>query len=992
MKAKRLIAFMLTLCMVVTAIMTVTVPVVQAEEAVATEFSDVSEDASYFEAVRVLNSLGIILGYPDGTFLPNKAVTRAEFTTLLIRAMDMEELAKQSYVASQMPFTDCVNEGISYAFPNILFAYNKGIIKGMDATTFAPENEVTYEQAVKMVVCAAGYGYVVDTEEGGYPNGYIARAGQMELLDGVKGSMGVAATRWQIAQLLYNAFDCNLMEKISQDSNMYMVNENKTWLKEFLGMYSDSGMVTADNVTSISSSAVSPGVGQCLIRLDKAGEERAFNLGSYTVSHLIGKNVSILYSYDEGSREYNIEYLGDLSNLTTSVVLDVEDIIDFDDIDIYNGDVVEYWKDADSDRARKDDFKIAPNVTLVLNGKSYNPTPSQFKSEMQSLVEGQVEFVTDKNSDQVTKMFITKVDTYVANTVTTDSRSGVVTVIDLYRNTSKDQKNSLAIDVEDTAKTINIYDKSGKPIEQSTISKYSTLSIVQSKNTAGRDLMNIYVSNASVTGTVSEITTDGEVTINGTVYKVSPYYETYAVGNDPSNKITLNTTATFYLDRNDKITAMKKDSESYSYAYVYALGSTTNSSLEDDSFVLKYVDQSGKKEKIIIDYKVEYDGTRLDPIDGMAHLQNSARATNFDKTSDDRRSVYSQVIKYSKNSSGKIATIATVSDLADEYVTDRLSGTALTYSQKDDGSYEPLTYKYSNSSSGSFGNATKVLVNSSTIVFVVGNDRDEDNVKKSSVANELDGATDYVVELYDEKSTIAKVCVVYKDKTTETVTVATPITIIDDIVSISTRNNEGEAGEKAEVFVGKTTFSKDTILSASEGTFSNWGEGSVVKVLKNSYGDVKSDAEGSVVVWDVTSSRMPSANEWVNKSAKSHNGTAYRILVGVVESFDPETGILVFIPSTDFDSIDADVDEEGNVVKTERETFTINHTSESSCGFVVYDSSYDDADPVYGITYEELAGSLVTYEDDPDNAKEVLIYLTGSQSSLTPKLIYVINR
>jgi len=602
---------------------------------------------------------------------------------------------------------------------------------------------------------------------------------------------------------------------------------------------------------------------------------------------------------------------------------------------------------------------------------------------MQSLVEGEVEFVTDKNSDEVTKMFITKVDTYVANTVTTESRSGIVTIIDLYRNTSASQKNSLSIDAEDTSKTINIYDKSGKAVEKSTITKYSTLSVVESQSSSGRDLMNIYVSNANVSGTVTEVSSDGEVTINGTVYEISPYYETYAIGNDATNEITLNTTATFYLDRNNKITAMKKDSESYSYAYIYALGQATNSSLEDDAFVIKYVDQNGRKEKAVIDYKVEYDSEgRLDPALGMLHLMNSAQATNNDKTDAERVDTYSQLIKYSKNSSGKFSTIATVADLASEYTTDRLSGSSLTYKEKADGSYEAMEYKYSTSSSGSFGSSPKVLVNSSTIVFVVGDDRDEDNVRKSTVAGSLDGSSDYIVELYDEKSTIAKVCVVYKDKTLETVTAATPLTIIDDITSTGARNNEGEVGEKADVYVGKTSFSSGSVISADEGTFTGWGEGSVVKMLENSYGDVKSVADGSVLVWDVTSPKMPAATEWVNKAAKSHNGTSYRTLVGVVESFDPETGIIVFIPSTDFASIDAD---------STRETFTINHSSEASCGYVVYDPEYE-ADPVYGITYEELEGNFVTYEDDPENATEVLLYLTGTSSNLVPRLIYIIHR
>jgi len=95
-----------------------------------------------------------------------------------------------------------------------------------------------------------------------------------------------------------------------------------------------------------------------------------------------------------------------------------------------------------------------------------------------------------------------------------------------------------------------------------------------------------------------------------------------------------------------------------------------------------------------------------------------------------------------------------------------------------------------------------------------------------------------------------------------------------------------------------------------------------------------------------------------------------------------QTGIIVFIPSTDFASIDAD---------STRETFTINHSSEASCGYVVYDPEYE-ADPVYGITYEELEGNFVTYEDDPENATEVLLYLTGTSSNLVPRLIYIIHR
>ena len=237
------------------------------------------------------------------------------------------------------------------------------------------------------------------------------------------------------------------------------------------------------------------------------------------------------------------------------------------------------------------------------------------------------------------------------------------------------------------------------------------------------------------------------------------------------------------------------------------------------------------------------------------------------------------------------------------------------------------------------------------------------------------------------KTNIAKVCVAYKDNTKEVATAATPVYIVDQIVSTSARNNEGEVGEKANVFVSKPGFGSDSVVSSSEGTFTGWGVGSVVKMLKNNYGDVKSTTDGSVLVWDVAASKMPAANEWINKPLVSINGTAYRTLVGVIESINPETGDVSFIPSTNFSSIDADPEN-----PSKRENFTIKHTSESDCGFVVYDAAYIGEDPVYQITYEELEGTLTKYEDDPSNATEVLVHLTGPSSSLQPRLIYIIKR
>ena len=53
----------------------------------AAQFSDVSSENKYYYSTTILSAFGIINGYEDGTFGPDKDVTRAEFATMLMRAM-----------------------------------------------------------------------------------------------------------------------------------------------------------------------------------------------------------------------------------------------------------------------------------------------------------------------------------------------------------------------------------------------------------------------------------------------------------------------------------------------------------------------------------------------------------------------------------------------------------------------------------------------------------------------------------------------------------------------------------------------------------------------------------------------------------------------------------------------------------------------------------------------------------------------------------------
>ena len=175
---------------------------VSAEEtAAAPVFTDIS-GLPCEEAVNTLAQRGIVNGRSEGIYAPNEGLTRAEMTAIILRAFGSKEIEDIEKFKDVPP--------THWAYMYVETAYKMGIINGMTATTFVPEGSVTYEQAVKMLVCAAGKGNKAE-KEGGWPDGYIKTATDMGALDGIDGQRGQAISRGTMAQMVHN------FVKISED-------------------------------------------------------------------------------------------------------------------------------------------------------------------------------------------------------------------------------------------------------------------------------------------------------------------------------------------------------------------------------------------------------------------------------------------------------------------------------------------------------------------------------------------------------------------------------------------------------------------------------------------------------------------------------------------------------------------------------------------------------------------------------------------------------
>lgn len=106
-------------------------------------FNDVPTNATYAGEIHAVSNAGIMNGYPDGSFKPNRTLSRGEMALIISRTY---ELHKIQLVTN--PFTDTKGTIYDQAVQKL---YSANITKGMTATRFAPNNPVTRGEFVTIL-------------------------------------------------------------------------------------------------------------------------------------------------------------------------------------------------------------------------------------------------------------------------------------------------------------------------------------------------------------------------------------------------------------------------------------------------------------------------------------------------------------------------------------------------------------------------------------------------------------------------------------------------------------------------------------------------------------------------------------------------------------------------------------------------------------------------------------------------------------------------
>jgi hypothetical protein len=200
---KKVLSFVLVLAMVLGSV----------AMAFAVDYSDVTADSDYSEAIGTLSELGVLNGYEDGTFKAERTIKRSEFAKVVIEALGLKPTAATATQFSDVPAD-------KWYAPYVALAAQLAIVNGFGDGTFRPDQTITDTQAIVMVVRALGY---TDDYFGGYNAAkYISQATYLGLMEDVNAGTG-ASTRGNVAQLVYNALEVPRVV-VDKDGNATRVN------------------------------------------------------------------------------------------------------------------------------------------------------------------------------------------------------------------------------------------------------------------------------------------------------------------------------------------------------------------------------------------------------------------------------------------------------------------------------------------------------------------------------------------------------------------------------------------------------------------------------------------------------------------------------------------------------------------------------------------------------------------------------------------------
>lgn len=442
------------------------------------------------EVLLRLAAFGLI----DLYFDTDKLISRGEFAKLIYGL----SIAETSSTAD-IYFFDVKPGHQFYKYINTAAELN--LMNGDNNSNFRPDDIITVDEAVKVLVTVTGYENIA-LSKGGYPIGYMAQAISLGIYRGVTAESREKLVGSNAARLIYNTIRVPVqkMTSISKNEIKYSVDNNVTILSDLLDIEEKSGIVEANSITSITNEK---GAGKGNVLIDGIIHQE----GKTSAGDYVGRFVEYFVKVDEHFETSTVLYIAphrrdnfitvggeDILNSTTKTSV------------IYKN---EY--------GREETLQISRDASVIYNGVYWTDinqitgSALWFTDENNKLIrQGSLAFSDYNNNGIYDVIFINEYSTIVVGSVIKED----YIIVDKYET-----DRTLVLDPNDTEYSFRLY-LNGRPAVFDVIRVWSVLSVGYSKD---RSFMQILISSDISEGSLDEIVSHESIIVGAREIKMSPY-------------------------------------------------------------------------------------------------------------------------------------------------------------------------------------------------------------------------------------------------------------------------------------------------------------------------------------------------------------------------------------------------------------------------------------------------------------------------------------
>lgn len=499
---------------------------------VATDLSDFDQ-VTHKEAVSLMVDLGVIKGLPDGSYGPANTIDRASWAKMVYFIITNDDDASVYIPSEGNVFADVPNN--HWAAGEIAYLKTLGIVAG-DGVNFRPSDTITMVEAYKMMLTGIGWNAKREKYEGdaNWANNVMRDATRYELTDKLTGlKQGDKLTRDNAARIVYNALDCAVKEAQWKDfGSIGMVEDG----------YKTGGTLAYENFK----------IAKYVLRVSAVDEKGVATLTDGKMTNVkasatdVGRRVQIWanvtkdingnYQYNSAKSSFAFPAEDKATKTVTGGIADLTKVFTSTDKDNYCG----FPANSVETTGDNDVITWRTSVRIVMDG-----VPSYWASDLAATDDvykeaakagNVVDFYDDDGDGDIDVITITTWKPYKV--------SGDV-------KTRNDGDGNLTVNVPGV---YSGYELAERVTGYTAVNNGDVVLVNKSFIGANADVP-VYTIEAakSVAGKVAGKNNDGEITVDGTKYKMSGTVTSVADCSDFSAWNEWSNEYSFYLDKDGKI-------------------------------------------------------------------------------------------------------------------------------------------------------------------------------------------------------------------------------------------------------------------------------------------------------------------------------------------------------------------------------------------------------------------------------------------------------